>query len=91
MRNNLTADGHPPAKDPYVNVLTIHEREKNDHKLDCPPNARIADHGEAIQCPHGTWFVFHLTGRSGSEGYGSRSGYWSPATRRDLRRIRKAL
>lgn len=76
---------------PYINTLTPAERTRRDHQLDCPPSWGVVDDGEARQCPHGKWFVFHLTSRHVSMNRSSCSGRWSPATRSELRRIKRGL
>lgn len=75
----------------YINTLTLTERTKRDHELDCPPDTHGADDGEARQCPHGKWFVFRLSYRSSGPASTSRSGHWRPATVFQRYRIKKEL
>lgn len=76
-----------------LNILTPHERADRDHRLDCPPDKHGADDGDARRCPHGVWFIYEITQRSGSrEGWGgySEAGRWRPATPMQRLRIARA-
>lgn len=74
-----------------LNILTPTERAARDHRLDCPPAKYDADDGDARRCPHGVWFVYEITQRSGERGQGgySEAGRWRPATLMQRRRVRK--
>ena len=74
-----------------MNILTPSERAARDHRLDCPPTKYEADDGDARRCPHGVWFIYKITERSGERGQGgyAETGKWRPATPSQRRRIRK--
>lgn len=74
-----------------LNILTSTERSARDHRLDCPPDKHGADDGDARRCPHGVWFVYKITQRSGNRGQGgyAETGKWRPAT--PVQRLRIAL
>ena len=77
-----------------MNVLTPSERADRDCRLDCPPEKHGYDDGGAQRCPHGRWFVYTITNRSGTKGgpgdY-SEAGKWRRANPTEKRRIRKAM
>lgn len=74
------------------NILTPAERSRRDHALDCPPDKYGADDGDARRCPHGVWFVYKITQRSGERGQGgyAETGKWRPATPMQRLRIARA-
>ena len=77
-----------------MNVLTAKQLTRRDHKLDCPPDKYDADNGDARRCPHGKWFVYKTTHRSGKkEGPGgyAESGKWSAPTPIQWLRLRRRL
>ena len=82
-----------PEEDAWtLNILTPTERAVRDHRLDCPPKKYDADDGDARRCPHGVWFVYKITQRSGNRGQGgySEAGIWRRATPMQRLRIARA-
>lgn len=73
-----------------MNIFTKEEHDKHDCDMKCPKYVpgTFPEHGEAIQCPHGQWFVAKVSRRPV---YGGQMAEWKKANPLELKRIKKAL